>query len=80
MMALVYFLIFLLLAVVVGGVVAVMVLVGSVRRATGAVRDHLRKTAAPKKDSRVIDRRDPAVRNRKIIPKDEGEYVPFTEE
>jgi hypothetical protein len=28
----------------------------------------------------VIDRRDPSQVNKKIIPKDEGEYVDFEEE
>lgn len=28
----------------------------------------------------VIDQRDPNKANRKIIPKDEGEYIDFTEE
>lgn len=77
MAALLHLFLFILVGLLIAGGILVWIIWSTVRKATQSLKRPYKKKS--KTDENIIDRRNPDTANRKIIPKDEGEYVDFTE-
>jgi len=74
-----FLLIFIILLILFGGI-SIYGLAAAVKRMFRQAREAAQDYVGPKKDENVSDRRSPDEKRKKIIPKDEGEYVEFEEE
>lgn len=80
MMVFLKFLLILFLLLLLFGGLSIYGLAAAVRRMFRQARKAAQDYVGPKKDESVTDRRTPEQTRKKIIPKDEGEYVEFEEE
>ena len=79
-MVILKFLLILFLLLIIFGGISIYGLAAGIRRMFRQARKAAADYVGPKKDETVTDRRSPDRTRKKIIPKEEGEYVDFIEE
>ncbi|MBQ6210892.1 MAG: DUF4834 domain-containing protein [Prevotella sp.] len=79
-MAIIQFLLFLFLFAIFAILFAVLFFAAKARQIVNRFKKQATSQQHRTEGNVVIDQRDPQKANRKIIPKDEGEYIDFTEE
>lgn len=79
-MAFIQFILFIFLFVIFALLFAVLFFAAKAKQLINRVKNQATSQQQRSEGDVIIDQRDPQKANRKIIPKDEGEYVEFTEE